>query len=41
MKTVGREILWNLPHSAAVVMYALLGVILLIAAWGICGAAGS
>ena len=35
MKTVGREILWNLPHSAAVVMYALLGVILLIAAWGI------
>jgi len=35
MKTVGREILWNLPHSAAVAMYILLGVILLIAAWGI------
>lgn len=35
MKTVGREILWNLPHSAAVMMYILLGVILLIAAWGI------
>lgn len=35
MKTVGREILWNLPHSAAVIMYALFGVVLLIFAWGI------
>jgi Fe-S oxidoreductase/nitrate reductase gamma subunit len=34
MKTVGREILWNLPHSAAVMMYVLLGVILTIGAWG-------
>jgi len=35
MKTVGRVILWNLPHSAAVAMYVLFGVILLIGAWGI------
>ena len=35
MKTTGRQILWNLPHSAAVLMYVLFGVVLLIAAWGI------
>ena len=34
MKTVGREILWNLPHSAAVIMYSLFGVLLLVFAWG-------
>lgn len=34
MKAVGREILWNLPHSAAVTMYALFGVVLLVFAWG-------
>jgi Fe-S oxidoreductase/nitrate reductase gamma subunit len=35
MKTVGREILWNLPHQAPVVLYSLLGVLLLLIAWGI------
>jgi Fe-S oxidoreductase/nitrate reductase gamma subunit len=35
MKTTGREILWNLPHSAAVIMYSLLGVVLLVFAWGV------
>jgi Fe-S oxidoreductase/nitrate reductase gamma subunit len=36
MKTVGREILWNLPHrQATVVLYYLLGAILLLFAWGI------
>jgi Fe-S oxidoreductase/nitrate reductase gamma subunit len=36
MKTVGREILWNLPHQATVVLYSLLGVLLLLFAWGVC-----
>jgi len=35
MKTVGREILWNLPHQASGVLYSLLGVLLLLFAWGI------
>jgi nitrate reductase gamma subunit len=35
MKTIGREILWNLPHAAAVIMYALFGVVLLVIAWGV------
>ena len=35
MKTLGREILWNLPHRASVVLYSLLGVLLLLFAWGI------
>ncbi|HBX42958.1 MAG TPA: iron-sulfur-binding reductase [Deltaproteobacteria bacterium] len=35
MKTVGREIMWNLPHLAAVVMYSLLGVVFIIFAWGL------
>ncbi len=35
MKSVGREILWNLPHPAAVVMYSLLGVVILVFAWGL------
>ena len=35
MKTVGREIMWNLPHLAAVIMYSLLGVVLIIFAWGL------
>jgi Fe-S oxidoreductase/nitrate reductase gamma subunit len=35
MKTVGREILWNLPHQASVVLYSLLGILLLLFAWGI------
>ena len=33
MKTVGREILWNLPQQASVVLYSLLGVLLLLFAW--------
>jgi len=37
MKTIGREILWNLPPTAAVVMYALFGVVLLVIAWGCTG----
>jgi Fe-S oxidoreductase/nitrate reductase gamma subunit len=35
LKTVGREIMWNLPPLAAVVMYSLLGVVILIFAWGL------
>jgi Fe-S oxidoreductase/nitrate reductase gamma subunit len=35
MKTLGREILWNLPHQASVVLYSLLGVLLLLFAWGL------
>jgi Fe-S oxidoreductase/nitrate reductase gamma subunit len=35
MKTTGREILWNLPHSAAAIMYALFGVVVLVVAWGL------
>jgi Fe-S oxidoreductase/nitrate reductase gamma subunit len=35
MKTIGREILWNLPHTAAIIMYALFGVVLLVIAWGV------
>src|SRR5512147_1568154 len=34
MKTIGREILWNLPHAAAIIMYSLFGVVLLVIAWG-------
>ncbi len=35
MKSVGREILWNLPHPATVAPYLLLGVLLLAFAMGI------
>jgi Fe-S oxidoreductase/nitrate reductase gamma subunit len=35
MKTIGREILWNLPHAAAIIMYALFGVVMLVIAWGV------
>ena len=35
MKTIGREILWNLPHSAATVMYGLFAVVVVIFAWGL------
>jgi Fe-S oxidoreductase/nitrate reductase gamma subunit len=35
LKTVGREIMWNLPPLAAVVMYSLLGMVILIFAWGL------
>ncbi len=35
MEPIGREILWNLPHWAVVVLYALFGVVLLIVAWGL------
>ncbi|HSL98844.1 MAG TPA: (Fe-S)-binding protein [Candidatus Limnocylindria bacterium] len=35
MKTVGREIMWNLPPLAAVIMYSLLGVVIIIFAWGL------
>ncbi|MBI5575040.1 MAG: (Fe-S)-binding protein [Deltaproteobacteria bacterium] len=35
MKTVGREILWNLPPGAATVMYALFGAVVAVFAWGV------
>src|SRR6266540_3269964 len=35
MKTIGREILWNLPHAAAIIMYALFGGVVLVIAWGV------
>ncbi len=35
MKTIGREIMWNLPHSAATVMYGLFAVVVVIFAWGL------
>jgi Fe-S oxidoreductase/nitrate reductase gamma subunit len=34
MKTIGRDIMWNLQPSAAVIMWALFGVVLLVMAWG-------
>lgn len=34
MKTIGREIMWNLQPSAAVIMWVLFGVVLLVMAWG-------
>ena len=34
-KTIGREIMWNLPHPAATILYALFGVVLFILAWGV------
>lgn len=34
MKISGREILWNLPRQADAVLYSLLGVLLLLFAWG-------
>jgi len=33
MKSTGREILWNLPSHASVVLYSLAGVLLLLFAW--------
>ena len=35
MKTVGREIMWNLPPWAATLMYALFGAVVFIFAWGV------
>ncbi|NJD62182.1 MAG: (Fe-S)-binding protein [Deltaproteobacteria bacterium] len=35
MKIIGRDILWNLPPSTAVIMYSLFGGVLLIIAWGV------
>ncbi len=35
MKTIGREIMWNLPPWAAAVMYGLFAVVLFIFAWGL------
>lgn len=35
MNPIGRTILWNLPHWAVVVLYALFGVVLIIVAWGL------
>ena len=34
-KTIGREIMWNLPHPAPTVMYALFAVVAFILAWGV------
>jgi len=35
MKTIGREIMWNLPQMAAVIMYSLFVVVIIIFAWGL------
>jgi len=35
MKILGREIMWNLPHLAAVIMYSLFGVVIIVFAWGL------
>jgi Fe-S oxidoreductase/nitrate reductase gamma subunit len=35
MKSIGREIMWNLPHSAGIIMYSLFGVVVAVFAWGI------
>ncbi len=35
MKTIGREIMWNLPPWAAAVMYGLFAVVVVIFAWGV------
>ena len=35
MKIIGREIMWNLSQFAAVLMYSLLGVVVIIFAWGL------
>ncbi len=35
MKTIGREIMWNLPGEAAVIMYSLFALVLFIIAWGV------
>jgi Fe-S oxidoreductase/nitrate reductase gamma subunit len=35
MKTIGRQIMWNLPHAAAVIMYSLFALVLFIVAWGV------
>jgi hypothetical protein len=34
MKTIGREIMWNLPPTAAIIMWALFAVVLLVLGWG-------
>src|SRR5512134_3775711 len=35
MKTIGREILWNLPPSTAAIMYSLFAGVVVIFAWGV------
>ncbi len=35
MKTVGREILWNLPPTTAAIMYSLFAGVVVIFAWGV------
>ncbi len=35
MKTIGRQIMWNLPHTAAIIMYSLFALVLFIIAWGV------
>lgn len=35
MKTVGREIMWNLPPWAGILMYALFAVVVAVFAWGV------
>jgi len=34
-KTIGREIMWNLPPPAATILYALFGVVAFILVWGV------
>lgn len=33
-KTIGREIMWNLPHPAPTILYALFAVVVFVLAWG-------
>ena len=35
MKSIGREILWNLPPSTAAILYSLFAVVVVIFAWGV------
>ncbi|MBP2673571.1 MAG: putative iron-sulfur cluster-binding protein, partial [Deltaproteobacteria bacterium] len=34
MKTIGRDIMWNLPPVAAVIMWSLFAVVLFVIGWG-------
>ncbi len=35
MKTIGREIMWNLPPSTTAIMYGLFAVVVFVFAWGL------
>ena len=34
MKTIGRELMWNLQPDAAVIMWSLFAVVLIVMGWG-------